>query len=113
MSVQPRFQGGGGGIVVVVVDDDDRFYIALFSALKQTHCVLVACDSECVAIASYSAILTMSTGVVCLQRCSVVTWLVPWDVKRLPSRSVLCTPYNHAQCHVTSRKATHVGCMRV
>ena len=27
-------------VVVVVVDDDDddRFYIALFSALEQTHC---------------------------------------------------------------------------
>ena len=24
----------------------DRFYIALFSALEQTHCVLVACDSK-------------------------------------------------------------------
>ena len=24
------------------------FYIALFSALEQTHCALVACDSECV-----------------------------------------------------------------
>ena len=26
-------------VVVVVVADDDRFYIALFSALEQTHCV--------------------------------------------------------------------------
>ena len=25
-------------VVVVVVVDDDRFYIALFSALEQTHC---------------------------------------------------------------------------
>jgi len=24
----------------------DRFYIALFFALEQTHCALVACDSE-------------------------------------------------------------------
>ena len=31
-------------VVVVVVD---RFYIALFSALEQTDCALVACDSKC------------------------------------------------------------------
>ena len=37
--------------VVVVVDDDDdddRFYTALFSALEQTHCAFVACDSKSV-----------------------------------------------------------------
>ena len=33
-------------IIVVVVDDDDRFCVALASALEQTHCPLVACDSE-------------------------------------------------------------------
>ena len=27
-------------VVVVVVVDVDRFYIALFSALEQTHCVV-------------------------------------------------------------------------
>ena len=27
-------------------DDDDRFYIALFSALEQSHCAHVACDSK-------------------------------------------------------------------
>ena len=26
--------------------DDDHFYIALFSALEQTHCALLACDSK-------------------------------------------------------------------
>ena len=31
--------------VVVVVD---CFCIALFSTLKQTHCTLVTCDSQCV-----------------------------------------------------------------
>ena len=30
-------------VLVVVVD---RFYIALFSALKQTHCALLSCDSK-------------------------------------------------------------------
>ena len=27
-------------------DDDGRFYIALFSALEQTYCALVACGSK-------------------------------------------------------------------
>ena len=27
-------------------DDDDRFYILLFSALEQTHCAFVGCDSK-------------------------------------------------------------------
>ena len=27
-------------------DDDERFYIALFSALEQTHCTFVPCDSK-------------------------------------------------------------------
>ena len=35
---------GGAKVVIVIVD---RFYIALFSALEQTHCALVACASEC------------------------------------------------------------------
>ena len=39
-------------IHVVVVD---RFYIALFTAVEQTRCALVACDSESVTIAFYSA----------------------------------------------------------
>jgi len=35
-------------------------------------------------------------------------WLLPgWrHVKLLPSRRVLCTPYNHTPCHGTSCKAT-------
>ena len=34
-----------GLVVVVIVVAADRFYIALFSALEQTHCALVAFDS--------------------------------------------------------------------
>ena len=33
-------------VVVVVVVVVDRFYIALFSALEQTHCAHVSCDSK-------------------------------------------------------------------
>ena len=32
-------------------------YIALFSALEQTHCTLVACDSKLMTVAFYSAFL--------------------------------------------------------
>ena len=35
-------------VVVDDDDDDDRFYTALFSALEQTHCAFVACDSKSV-----------------------------------------------------------------
>ena len=44
--------GGGGHVCVYacervyVCSVVDRFYIALFSALEQTHCAHVACDSE-------------------------------------------------------------------
>ena len=34
------------GQVLIVVDVVDLFYIALLSALEQTHCIHVACDSE-------------------------------------------------------------------
>ena len=37
------------------VVDADRFYTLLFSALEQTHRDLVACDSERVTVAFYSA----------------------------------------------------------
>ena len=36
-------------------NDDDHFDIALFSALGQTLCTFVACDSERVTAAFYSA----------------------------------------------------------
>ena len=37
----------------------DRFYTALFSALEQAHCAFVACDSESVTLAFYSALLNI------------------------------------------------------
>ena len=33
-------------VVVVVVVVVDHFYVALFSALEQTHCALVACEPK-------------------------------------------------------------------
>ena len=34
-------------------------------------------------------------------------------VQLLPSQRVLCTPYNHAACHVTSCKSSHIHRHRV
>ena len=53
-------------------NDDDGSYIAIFSALEQTHCTFVACDSEWVTAAFYS-VFWMSTEAVCLLHCLVVT----------------------------------------
>ena len=36
-------QGFNWNLLLIV----DRFYIALFSVFEQTHCALVACNSEC------------------------------------------------------------------
>ena len=63
------------------------------------------------ATVSFHSSFWIPTQMVHLQRCLVVTWLVPR--KLLPSRHVLCTPHNHARCHVTSCVATYVRCMHV
>ena len=69
----------------------DRFYIALFSALEQTHCARMwFYMSEYLYIARF----WISTEVVYLQR-----WHGWCHMKLLPSRRVLCTPDNHAPCH--------------
>ena len=87
---------------------DTRVLIAFinyskFSALEQTHCALVACDSKWVTVAFCGTFLTF-TQVVYLQRCLVVTWLVPRETAAVSAR--FCTP-----CHVTSCKAAYVGCV--
>ena len=77
-----------GKIVVV-----DRFYIVLFSAFEQTHCARMwFYMSDQLFMARFS--LKISTEVVYLQR-----WHGWCHMKLLPSRHVLCTPYNHAPCH--------------
>ena len=74
-------------------DDDDCFYIALFSALEQTHCARMwFYMSDYLFIAPFS----ISTEVVYLQR-----WHGWCHMKLLPCRRVLCTPYNRAPCHFT------------
>ena len=44
-------------------NDDDGSYIAIFSALKQTHCTFVACDSKWVTAAFYSVLNVHWSGV--------------------------------------------------
>ena len=57
--------------------------------------------------------MTVPTEVVYLQRCLVVTWLVPLETAAV-SAHVLFTPHNHAPMYnVTSFQATYVGCMCV
>ena len=68
-------------------EGDDLFYTALFSALEQTHWAFVACDSKRLAVAFYNAFWTF-TEVVYLQRCLVLTWLVPRETAAVWARSV-------------------------
>ena len=66
----------------------DHFYVALFSALKQTHYALMwVYASDQLFVAHFWP----STQVVYLQR-----WRGWCHVKLLPSNRVLCTPCNHA-----------------
>ena len=81
-----------------------RFHTALFSALEQTHCARTWFYMSDLHL--YIARFLISTEVVCLQCCRK---------KLLPSRSVLCTPYNHALCHfmkATCIRKVHV-CLAV
>ena len=66
--------------------------IALFSAYEQTHCALAVCDSEKVTAALRSEVFfnIHGSGVLTALFCRYMT------IKLLPSRRVLCTPYNHA-----------------
>ena len=88
--------------VVVAVD---RFYIALFSALVQTHCARVwFCMSE--QLVFYSTFLTIhQRGVL-----TALAWLVPHETCcRLGAFCV----HHTAMHHVTSCKATYVKCLRI
>ena len=77
--------------VFVVVD---RFYIALFSALEQTHCARMWFFSFLFYI-HRSGVLT------------ALAWLVPRETAAISARSV------YTMHHVTSCKATYVRCMRI
>ena len=76
----------------------DRFYVALFSALEQTHCALVTCNSKW-ATSFYSTLLTASTKVVYLQHCLVVTWLVLHETASILVHSVYTIRLCTMSCH--------------
>ena len=75
-------------MLYIVVLALGHFYIVLFSSLEQTHCAFVACDFIIpVTVALYSA-LRITTQAVLLQRCLVLTWLVPHESAVISARSV-------------------------
>ena len=95
-----RAEAGNRTAVLIIIIAIDCFDIALFSAIEQTHCALVAWNSEWVTVSFYSAfvfvlVLLISIKVAYLPRYLVVTWLVPRETAAV-SVHVLCTPYNHA-----------------
>ena len=84
------------GVLMITFDDDYCFYTALFSALEQTHCARMwFYMSDLLFIARF----WISTKVVYLQRCLVVTWLVPRETAAVSARSVYtiqpCTMSRH------------------
>ena len=89
--------------------------IALFSAVCAILCVLfslslcalVVCDSKWATVAFYTAHFEYNyNGPKWLQRCLVVTWLVPRETAAV-SAHVLCRLYNHARVYsVTLFEAT-------
>ena len=92
-------------------DFDDCIYMALLSALEQTRCTFIACDSKWVT-QLFVACFEYSPKWCTLQHYLVVTWLVPCRTVAILAHSVyttqLCTM---SHCHITSHKATQVGCM--
>ena len=92
-----------GRLVIIITG---RFYIALFPALEQTHCARTwFCMSEYLFIARF----WISTEVVYLQ-----CWHGWCHMTLLPSRRILCTPYNHAPCHfMQSHIRTVYACLAV
>ena len=61
--------------------------MALFSALKQIHCALVACDFEWVTVAFYSTFWVLPE-VMYFQCCLVLIWLVPRETAAMSAHSV-------------------------
>ena len=108
-----------GGYIIRYVVVVGRFYTAVFSAVERTHCTLVACDSERVTVLFFYVFflnIFLARFEYPPKRCTYSgVWLLHsrCHVKLLPSRRVLCTPYNRAPCHITSCKATHVRCICV
>ena len=73
-------------------------------------CVCVSLVSFCCCCVLFNARFDSYRGGVSSGTALLRGWCL---VKLLPSRRVLCTPYNQAPCQVTPCKVTYVGGMRV
>ena len=75
----------------------DHFYMVLFSALEQTRCTHVSCDSEWVTVAFYIALTHTKNP---LKLCSdSAIWLCGWcHMKLLPSQHTFCV--HHTTMHI-------------
>ena len=93
----PRLSHSSWTMIIIVIID--RFYIAPFSAVVQTHCTHVACDS------AIYLFIYLSTEVVYWQRYWVVAWPLPRETAAV-SANVLCTPFNHAPVSATAHNFT-------
>ena len=87
---------------------DDPFYMKLFSTIQQTHCTFVACDSEWVTVA-FCSVFWISTEVVYVQHCLVLTWLVQCKTAAISARFVYtlqtCTMSHTGTCTHTHTHA--------
>ena len=95
--------------IVADDDNDDHFYIVLFSALKQTDCAFVACNSKWVTSLLLRVLNIHRSGV--LKRF-LVTWLDPRKtdtVLAFCSAGAIqpCTMCHITSFHITSCKATY------
>ena len=78
--------------------------IVLCSAILQSRALTVACDFKWVIASLYSTFDYPTKW--CTYSTVWVTWLAPRETAAVSAHSA----YNHAPCHVTSYKATYVGC---
>ena len=86
--------------------------MALFSALEQTHCTLVTCDSEWATIVFHGAFFNIHQSGVLTALFGCYMAGAKWSCCRLGARSLYTTGYPHAPVYsVTSCKATFLGCM--
>ena len=91
----------------------DHFY-AVLQCCSLLFSILTALLSHVIRLNEwlvfYNA-LWISTQVEYIQCLVFVLLLHDWcHSKLLLSQHILCRPHNHAPCHITSRKATYIGC---
>ena len=80
-----------------------HFYMALLSALKQTHCTHGTCDSEWATVSFLKCVNLKKKSIeVVYRRCYVVVaWLILCEIAAFLAQ-VLCTPFNHAPIYSTT-----------